>query len=254
MKKFFLLLLALGIIAIAVVFSLNTGVSRTLARLPRQESSDFKQLTYRIYLFGLIPVGEARLSNNGAEDLQGREVIHLSGTAATASYLSSLLKGRLSVDSYIDNATLYPLLFTQTLRISGRPDDVKQIVYDQEAGIMIVGGTQREIVSGVQDPLSAILNLTRMDFDKANGIIGMDVNSSQRTYALEGTISQERRIIKNVSHRIVTVTTSVRRKDKNPYHTSRMTFVLSKQHAFTPILIKVFAGGVFITAQLIDFQ
>jgi hypothetical protein len=244
-------------VIVVFVFTRNTSVGHTLAGLPGGPTGgpapDFTRLTYRMYLFGLIPVGEARFVNNGRSVLAGGEVISLSGAGETAPYLSPLVKGEVSVTSSIDSATLSPLAFTQTLKVSGREDSVRRITYDQQAGIMTLGDVQREVPAGVQDPLSALYKLMRTDFDRTT-TIGMDVNSNQKTYLLQGTVSQKDITVRNASYTLVTVAASAGRKDKNVYHRSRMNFVLSKQHANAPILIKVFAGGILVTAQLIDFQ
>lgn len=254
MKKTALFLFILLIIGGAAAVSLNTSVSRPLARLPAAQGNDFRRLTYRLYLFGLIPVGEASLDNAGIDDFNGRPVIHIVGSGVTAPYLSGLIKGSFSADSYIDSETLYPCLFTQTLKVTGKPDNTRQIAYDQKAGMMTVDGTERDVGPGVRDPLSAFYYLTRMDLDEASGTIGMDVNSNQKTYSLGGTVSKALLKVGNAPFDVVTVKADVRRKDKNPYHTSRLTCVLSKRHANAPVLIKVFAGGVLVTAQLTDFQ
>lgn len=251
MKKIIVFVFVLCAATLGAVYSRTTGLGPTLARLPAAGSQEFSRLTYRLYLFGLVPVGEACLIQNGIEELDGRRVIHLSGSGRTAPYLSSLITGAFSADSYIDSAALAPRLFIQSLRVSGKADKVSQIVYDQEGGTMTIGSEQREIPTGVQDPLSALYKLTRTDFDTA-GTISMDLNSNQKTYALTGTAARARR--KAGEGAVITVNARISRKDKNPYHTSRMSFVLSDLHAHVPVLIKVFAGGVFVTAQLTDFQ
>lgn len=203
------------------------------------------ELTYKIYLFTVIPVAEAVFAREKTEELQGRKVYHLQASAATLKTFSWLFKGSATFDSYIDPADSAPLLFRQKINAGNKGVSEKEVAYDQKAGVMTIAGVKRQIPFGTQDPLSAIYNIRKMNLSRAKNL-EMNLNTNQKNYLLAASLEE--------NDRFVFVKAQISRRDKNPYHKSNLDMVLCKDAENLPLLIKVFASGCAITAKLVDIK
>ena len=211
------------------------------------------QLRYVVNFLGIIPVGEAVVSNNGLTDYKGVRVYHLSAYTQNLKIYHGLRKVSAALDSYIDAQDFNSLFFSQRLSVSGRPDAYKEISYDQKAGVIEVAGLKRQMPYGTQDPLSVIFNLRRMDFSK-NKNFQISINTNQKNYVLEGSVRDMVLSIHGKDYPITMLEGKIHRRDKNnPYHQSKVTMYLLKQDGENiPVLIKVFASGILINAKLTD--
>ncbi|MFC1674343.1 DUF3108 domain-containing protein [Candidatus Omnitrophota bacterium] len=252
-KKILLIILLSAIVIIALTYynhSEYKSVAYSLAVQPKLQSGDLK---YKIYFFGIFPVGEAVFSDKGIREFNGTQVRHLTASASSSTIFSRFFSVHAILDSFLDLEDENPLLFRQRLLVTGKEDSLKEITYDQKQHVMTLEGVRREILPGTQDALSAMFRLRGIDFDKSSKI-EMNINTNQKNYLLEG--AAEARVLSLVGQRceIITAKAKIRRRDKNPYHKSMVTFVLFKGEENIPILIKVFASGVVVTAKLIDIE
>lgn len=252
MKKvlviFFILILAAVFIA-----RRNTDPKVIIASLGKKGDIGRGNLKYRIYLFGVLPVGEANLSPEKIEEFKGQKVYHLSAVAQSLDILARFFKGEAILDSYVDIQSLSPVLFKQKLIVSNKPDIEREVLYDQKNAVMTLAGVKRQILPNTQDPLSMILNIRRMDFTKTSAF-EMNINTNQKNYILEAKAEQESLVINKVKYNISLLKAEIRRRDKNPYHKSAINMVLVEDKENIPVLIKVKAGGAFISVKLVEIQ
>lgn len=253
MKKVLLVCIIIVILFSVSVYYNNSNPKNIISRLSNKGNIQSDNLRYRVYLWGILPLGEAVLSNKGIEEYQGRQVYHLSATAQSLQILSGIFKGYAQLDSYIDMNQFSPILFKQKIIVTGREEINREIIYDQKKGIMTMAGVSRQILSGTQDPLSAIFNIRRIDFEKTKDI-EMNINTNQKNYILKGMTEQKDLSINKEIYKIVKAKAEIKRRDGNPYHKSNIEMVLLSEKENTPILIKVFASGFLITAKLIDIK
>jgi hypothetical protein len=209
---------------------------------------------------GVIPVGEAIFQREKTEEYlpsgkrgKGEFVYHLTATARSLSAFSKFFTGYAVLDSYIDRQQFNPMVFKERLLVTGKEGIDKEVIYDQRHGVMSTANVRRQILPNTQDPLSAIFNIRRMDFDKTKEF-EMNLNTNQKNYILKGAarlldISVNKKIYKTVFLEV-----QISRRDKNPYHKSRIRMVLLKERENLPVLIDIFAGGVFMNACLIDIK
>jgi hypothetical protein len=249
MKKFLLILLAIAIF-FAFISYRNSNLKGIITGLAKKGPIQAGDLKYRIYLFGVLPIGDAVLMKEKIEDYQRQDVYHLSASVKSAKIFSFLFTGSASLDSYVDAKLFYPLLFRQRLSILGRPDIVKEVLYDQKGLVMTIAGKQRSILANTQDPLSAVFNIRRMDFNQVKDI-EMNINTNQKNYLLEGKVAGETLSVNKKPYRICRAKVEIRRREKNPYHKSRVTMVFLEDGGNIPVLIRVFASGLLINAKLI---
>ncbi|MCX5703091.1 MAG: DUF3108 domain-containing protein [Candidatus Omnitrophica bacterium] len=253
MKKIWFLFI-IGILCCVFVSYGNNNPKVIISNLAKRGGDiNTGELKYKIYLLGILPIGEAVFGVEKAEEYRGRKVYHLHATAQTSRIFSRIFSGSAVLDSYIDREHFNPVTFRQRLIVSGKNDIDKEITYDQESGVMSLGGVRRQILIDTQDPLSAIFNLRRMNLDKIKAFV-MNINSNQKNYILEGKSSWQDIVIGKVTYKIILAKADIRRRDKNPYHKSNITMILVRQKENIPVLIKVFASGVLINAKLIDIK
>lgn len=252
MKKWLVLFIVI-VLCFAFVFYHNNNIKNIISGLSKKGDIEPGELRYRIYLLGIIPIGEAVFGVEKSEQYQGEAVYHLSATAQSLNVFSKFFKGRAVLDSYIDIKQLTPLVFKEKIAISGKQDIDREITYDQKNGIMSIAGVKRQILPNTHDPLSATFNIRHLDLDKVKEI-EMNINTNQKNYILKGTAEQKNILIHKQAYRIILAKAEIARRDKNPYHKSSISMVLLKEKQNLPILIKVFASGVLINARLIEIR
>lgn len=245
-----------GILFIIILFLVfvslhNASPSTIIGRLVKNEGIQTRQLRYKIYLFRVFPVGEAVFRNDGVEEHKGEKVYHLSATATSLRFLSVFFNGYAAMDSYIDMQQFNPVLFSQKIVVTDRKYDYKEVSYDQKNHIMSIQGIRRQIFPNTQDPLSALFNVRRMDFEKTNDF-EMDINTNQKNYILKAIAQSKDISVYKKMHKTAFLKADISRRDKNPYRKSKISMVLLEEGGNIPILIDVFTRGLFINARLID--
>lgn len=252
MKKilFFLLLL---ILPLSLIFHNNTDPRVIVSGLARKGGIRPGNLKYRINLFAIIPVGEATFYLEKEEEYKGQKVYHLSASALTMKWLSRFFEGYASFDSYVETRSLTPLLFKQKIKALGKENPDKEIFYNQKEHTMILGGVERSILPDTHDPLSAIFNLRRLNFDNLEAI-ELNINTNQKNYVLSGAVKRRDLSIKKEIYKTVLLKADIRRRDKESYHKSNISMLLVKSGENIPVLIKVFASGILINAKLISIR
>ena len=249
MKKIFLVLV---IIAVACIFIAhkNSNPKGILSDLIRKGiPATAGDLSYRIYLFGVFPVGKAVLKQAKIEEYDGQKVYHLAAAAQTSKVFSWLFSGSAVLDSYVDMKEFDPLLFKQKILISGKPEVTQDVIYDQNNHMTIINGVKRQIFPNTQDPLSTVFNIRRMDLDKTKEF-EMSISTKHRNYILRSSVSRQSLSIDNKPYNIIFTKANIKRRGKSPYHQSNITMTLLKAKENIPILIKVFSGGFFLIARL----
>jgi len=254
MRKILLILFTVILFLIFVSWY-NANPRVIISQLIKNKGISIKtgQLRYRVYLLKIFPIGEAILGAEDVEEYKGQKVYHLNGTANNSRLFSHFFKAYATLDSYIEMQQLNPILFKQKLVVTGKPDLYREVFYDQTNHIMSIEGVRRQILPNTQDPLSLIFNIKHMDFNKIKEL-EMNINTNQKNYILKGIVQSRDISIHKKTYKIAFLETTIKRRDKSPYHQSRISIVLLKDKENIPILIKIFASGMLINARLIDIQ
>lgn len=257
MGKFlkFIGLTVLVLLIVSFVFnSYNSNPKVIISRVFKGGHANPGTFRYRIYVFGIFPVGEAVFYKAKIDKISGQDKYHLKAEAKSLDLISSLFKASAELNSYVDPVNYNPASFKQKVRILGSPNQDKEIVYDQKQGFMVLDGVKRQILPNTQDPLSLAFNLERMDFGK-NKEIEMNINTNQKNYLFKGSVEEKQVISEKIKNKVYVAKVSIRRRDKNnPYHQSKVTIWFVKKEENIPILINVFASGFLINARLIEIK
>lgn len=252
MKKMllFFLLIALSII----IFVQYSNHPKTLiAKLSTQKAIKAGELKYELYLWGLIPMGEAIFKKEKAEKYRDKDVYHLSASARPFKIWQRFYNASAIIDSYIDKERFQPLTFRQKVVIPGRQEIDKEVFYDQSGHIMSLDGIERKIPPDTLDPLSALFNISRTDFAQTEEI-ELNINTNQKTYLLMGNVSREKILVNKKTYDTFLIRAKIGRRDKNPYHQTNISMLLLKEEENIPILIKVFTSGLLMNIRLVEIN
>lgn len=252
MKKIILVLCIMSIGALAIYRHTNDPKS-TLSLFDGNNKLPALHLKYRVYLFGIIPVAEATLENAKTEAYNGVMVYRLRATAKSMRYLSPFFYFSAVLDSYVNKETMNAMKFRERITIPGKKHIDKEIVYDQNAGVMVSDSVQRVIVVPTQDPLAAVFNIMRMDFNK-NATFKMNLNTNQKNYDFTGKTKAYGLSSNNKLFKMILAEAEIKRASKNPYHRSMVTLILLQEQENVPVICRIFAGGFVIVAKLVGLQ
>ena len=249
MKK--VLIVIAAFLALALSVSAYQNNPRTiLARLDTTKlENQAKQLVCRVYFLGLFPVGRAVLRDEGLIKFEGKDFYHLSAQAGPEDLINKIYPFAAGIDSYLDLKALVPVFFRQDIRTKDK-ELKKEVRYDQVNNVMEINGEKRTILPETYEPLSLLHKLRRMDLASISSF-DLNINTNQKNYAFTGEITKENIQVKGGPVDIYRIKGRVFRRDKNPYHQSRIEIVLLNNSPKTPVFIRVFASGALITVRLI---
>lgn len=209
------------------------------------------QFNYKIYLFGMLPVGKAMLEDKGVKLIENVYLRHLSAAAESAGMVSKVYPFKIAVDSYLEPNSLLPVLWKKKIKTKEK-EKIKDIYYNQKNNTMRINKEDRNIFPQTYDPLSAVLKLRSVDLDKISNF-DLNINTNQKNYSFAGTVNKAYIRTKSGDRLIFMLNAKIFRKDKNPYHQSKINLILLDGRKI-PLFIKVFASGVLITARLVSVK
>ena len=258
-RKFILGVLIIFVLAIAITALVQSGMNRPAAIISRlslhnQPPLDYKRLIFRVNFYGFLPLGYAEIRDLGEENFKGRKVHHLSAEASLIELISRFFEVKAKADSYVDLDRMHSLKFSESLIIPDKAKDEKEISYDQERNVMTIEGIERYILPDTQDPLSAMLYIRRSPLEVGKDF-DININTNQKNYRLYvKVIGKQIHNLDGKATGVWVMRCDIRRRDESPYHSSEMMLWLMDEASRTPILLKVMASGVYITARLIEVQ
>jgi len=219
-KKIILSVFTILLLCVILCVFKESGSNRPLSiirgnGLENESSADSNILVFRVNYLGMIPAGEARLENKGIEFYQGRSVYHLSAQANPLNFYSKFFKAQAQTDSYIDADKLCTLKFEQILLLPNKPEDKKEILYDQNNNFMELRGVRRHILPGTQDPLSAIFYIRHQNLEIGK-VFDININTNQKNYQLYAkVIGREEYALRTKKVGVWVVEGVLRRRDKS---------------------------------------
>jgi len=252
MKK--LLIISSVILVLMIIATWNNSKPKNIiARVVERGNGHPQELKFRIDILGLFPIGEAVIMPGEKRFYQNKEAYYLSAYARIPGWLSPVFSSEASISSYMDARTLEPLLFKEKVIMKNKPDKEKEIIYDQKSRVMTIEGERRNIFAGTHDPLSALASIRGMDFGQVKDF-RLNINTNQKNYILQAKVRPSFLVVSGKKYQIAFLEASISRGEGNPYHKSKINMVVLRDKENLPLIIKVFAGGVFLTAKLTEIK
>lgn len=251
-KKVLLAIFLILVIFLYVMQSQNNPGS-ILSKLPAEcFKKGATKLYYRVYLFGVLPVGDALIEDGGIKKIDKKALYCLKAGAKSRPWVSKIYPFEVSIESYLDQETMLPVSFRQTIKTKEK-EQTKDVSYDQKNNIMQILDVKRNILPETYEPLSAIWQLRAIDYTLHNNV-ELNINTNQKNYALTVAATKEQPRVKGLTMPLIRLKSKIFRRDKNPYHQSKIDTIFLDNHEKTPIYIKVFASGMLITVRLTDIR
>lgn len=241
--KFAFLAIFIIIVISFVIEIISNTPACVLKNLIKKGTLDSQKLTLKINYLLFIPVGEAKLEILGKERFRNADLVHIRAQAKTFDFVKSIFHAKATVDSYIDPVQLHSVYFIQHLEMINKPDENKELSYDQKRHIMTYqgprGSEKRVVDEHAQDPLSAVFFIQNKKF-KIGDSFKLSLNTNQKNYVVSvNVISKQIVKISDKDYEIWLTQSSVSRKDKNPRHkSSYKAWFLVYNNINSPILIK----------------
>jgi len=248
MRKIFIVILIVLVSAMAMALYQNNP-QNILAKIKlAQLTTPARQFDFKIYLFGVLPVGKAVIEDRGNED----GFRHLSARAEATGIVLAVYPFSAKIDSYLDPDLLLPLIFRQEMKVKDK-ELIKEITYNQQNNVMETLGVKRSILPETYEPLSAMLKIRSLDLERS-ATFDLNINTNQKNYAFEGTINKQNMRLNDGKIQLFRLSGKIFRRDKNPYHQSQIDIVLADGKEKLPILIKIFSAGMSIVVRLTDVR
>ncbi len=248
-KKLFLIMAVTAALFVLISYSRNSPEEIFSRVKAAGLMPGAKRLCYNVYLFGVLPVGSAELTEAGLDKHNEKQLYRLNASARSSVILSKIYPLSASIDSFLEPKTLLPAMYIQNIKTKDK-ELAKEAIYDQTAHIMQIKGERRSILAETYEPLSALSKLRRLDLEKTNSF-DLNINTNQKNYAFTGEIKRGEINANGKRTEIYILKGKIFRRDKNPYHQSKVDFIFLADEDKTPIFIKVFASGGLITARLV---
>lgn len=254
--NYILLLILLSLVILWVWEANSSRLPKVLENLVKAGKLDNRSINLKLNYLTFIPVGSAKIENLGKEKFRNTELIHVYAEAKTLDYIASLFSAKARIDSYIAPEQLHSVYFLQHIEMTNKPNDDREIFYDQKKHIMKYkgprGNEERVIDDHARDPICAIFYIQNKTFNLGEEI-KLSMNTNQKNYILTGRfIDKEIIRLANKDYEIWLIQAEVRRKDKSPRHqVSFKIWFLDTGNTKIPLLIKAMtnAGPILARAQ-----
>lgn len=250
MKKAFFFLIVLIIVLIFLGWN-GTRPERLIANLSKKGPITTGTFRYRLYAFGVLPLGEAEFVKPMPGRYHGQNTLHLHAAVESFKAFAWIFQARAAIDSYLDTITLNPFAFTEKIKVGSKPEIGREVAYDQKNRTMTLEGVKRVILADTQDPLSLIYNLQRWEPARLKNF-EMNLNTKHKNYIVTGLTDEKTIFVQGRPYDILIMHASVKRRDGNPYHQSKVMVVFLKDKINIPLLIKISASGFPAQARLIE--
>ncbi|MEW6075310.1 MAG: DUF3108 domain-containing protein [Candidatus Omnitrophota bacterium] len=251
MRRVIFAILVLAVAMFLVSSKINNDPAAILSSLSKKNASGSTELKYKVYVLGVVPAGEALLTDRGVIEFKGNKVYHLHAVAESSRVFSLVFHGKAQMDSYVDPASMLPVAFTQKISLSGKPDREKEVTYDQVKNVMTSAGIKREILPCTHDALSLVFSLRNVDFNAVH-TIEFNVNTNQKNYILSGNVQKKELRVNHTLIEVAQAKADIKRRDGNPYHQSSIEMFLWEANNNIPFLMKISANGIPITVKLVE--
>jgi len=156
-----------------------------------------ERLHFKIY-FEFVLGGDATMSVQGIEEVNGRRTLHIVSEAKSTSTVDMMYKVRDKIESWRDIETEASIKYSKRLR-EGKWKDDKLVIYDQEAGTALVQRKPNQppdtvtIVPPVMDIISAFYHVRECSLEVGKSIF-IPLHDIDKQYMLEVKVLRRERV------------------------------------------------------------
>jgi hypothetical protein len=242
-----ILVLVLGSIVILFAGGYYRNMPQQVMRSINIGSSS-RQITFVLEYAGFIPVGSARIQNQGVSNIDGKPILRITSLFSTNGIIDMFFKLRAEATSIIDDSSLCPLEFTYSYMANGKLKDEKKVLYDQENHVMQTLKEKRVIQPETRDPMCLIAYLDRQTL-MVGQTIDLNINTNQKNYRFLARVLEKKMYkTSGVDAQVFVINGSVKRSDKTSGHSTDFSLWYMDKPVKCPVLIKAMTGaGVVVS-------
>ncbi len=187
--------------------------------------------------YGPVNAGEAELEVVGLTTYQGHTCYELQSKANSNRFFSSFFKVRDKISSYMDVELLYSRYFHKRLR-EGDYKKTVEISFDhQEELAKYADGRQFDIMTGIQDVLSAFYFVRNLDLGSGD-TYSLLAHSSRKTYDLQVIVHGMETVTVEAGTYECFVVEPVLQGEGLFKHEGKITLYVTNDQYRVPVLIK----------------
>lgn len=246
-KKSRFLLLAVIITSLGVfIFWRNNSPSLITSRLLLSNPQAPSLLHYKIRLFGVLELGQAKIIFPKQEELGNASIYQIKGEGGPSKFIAMFFNPKASAISEIDLKRSLPVKFTYSMAVPGVPTDNKTITYDHKNNTMELDGVKRVIFANTQDPLSAMHFIRNQEMALGKEF-DINFNTNQKNYRILLKVAEKKEFLVR-GRKIVLwlLEGQIGRRDKSPRHRTYIKIWFWAEFK-VPVLVKTMTnGGQFV--------
>jgi len=203
--------------------------------------------------YGFVTAGEATIEVVGLTSYQGHTCYELQSKANSNRFFSSFYKVRDRITSYMDVELLYSRYFHKRLR-EGDYKKTVEISFDHEDEVAkYADGQQYDIMSGIQDVLSAFFFVRNLDLGSGD-TYSLLAHSSRKTYDLKVIVHGRETVTVAAGTFDCFVVEPVLQGEGLFKHEGKLTLYVTDDQYRVPVLIKTRVPVGSINVELKEYH
>lgn len=203
--------------------------------------------------YGPVTAGEAVIEVTGLTTYQGHLCYKLESTANSNRFFSSFYKVRDRIVSYLDAEYLYSRYFNKRLR-EGDYRKTVEISFDHDQEVArYADGQQYDIMSGIQDVLSAFFFVRNLDLGSGD-TYSLVAHSSRKTYDLKVIVHGKETVTVEAGTFECFVVEPVLQGEGLFKHEGKITIYVTDDAYRVPVLVKTKVPVGSIDVQLKEYH
>lgn len=152
-----------------------------------------KVLTYKMYYWSIIPMGELRFVTDASE----KSVVFSAEARSQRSLVGNFISASARVESHFLKKDLLPFKYVETTNVEGKVK-TREVFYDRERSLAVWGDKKVRISGGTYDPLGAFMRTLSSEWD-AGRDAAIPFISSGDLYNLRATLLNQDKNIQEIA-------------------------------------------------------
>ena len=184
-----------------------------------------KTLTYKMYLWSLIPVGEFKFTT----EAQGLDVVFSFKASTQGTFIEYFVTADARVESYFSKKSLMPHKYAERTEVKGKIKK-KEVLYDRANLLSLQGNKKIKISNDTYDPVGAFVHMLTLPLEKGKEY-HIPFMSGHDMYIFKASVLNETQGISEVS-------IDMRRKNLTSSHGGHLHVWITANNRRIPLLFK----------------
>jgi hypothetical protein len=246
--KIFLMILIVGLICTGIakdkIFDTPENAYKKLGFFADQNNLDTnifgisRVLTFKLYYWSLIPMGELRFVTNASR----QDTIFSAEALSKGSFVGNFITASARIESHFSKKDdLLPYKYVETTNVKGIIK-TKEVLYDRQALLSIRGKKKTRISKDTYDPLGAFIHMLALPLETGE--------SSDILFISGGDLYNLRAALLKEGPRIMEVLVDIKRQNLTSSHGGTLHVWVSNDDRRIPLAFKSWTPAGYASAIL----